>query len=189
MITSNYKIIIGDNDGDFLETIKYRLSQIGHTVLDTDTSGVGLIRKIRSLNPDIVIAEGNLKGMTGFEIGEILEGEGICPCIVSFKGEPSEYKTNLSRKRIKAYLKKPIDYNEIDYILKYSISEFEMIIKEDKKAKEKKIVDKGKKLLMDKYLLSEEDAYKYIRKKSMDKGITMYKMAQALIEVIKKSNK
>ncbi|KMT21761.1 ANTAR domain-containing response regulator [Clostridium cylindrosporum] len=181
----SYKIIIGDNDESFLETLKFRISQTGHRVLDTDTSGAALLRKIRSLSPDIVIAEATLKGVSGFEIADILEGEGICPCIVSFKGEPSQYKINISRKKVKTYLRKPVDYSEIDYLLKHSIDEFHRALKEEKKAKEKKTVDKAKKMLMEKYNLGEEDAYKYIRKKSMDKGSTMYKISLILIDVLK----
>lgn len=184
----SYKIIIGDNDETFLETIKFKLSQMGHIVLDTDTSGSGLLRKIRILNPDIVIAEATLKGISGFEIGDILEGEGACPCIVSFKGEPSQYKINLTRKRVKSYLKKPIDYREVDYILKHSLKELELSIKEEKKIKEKKIIDKAKKMIMDKYSLNEEGAYQYIRKKSMDRGTSMYKLSILLIDVLREKD-
>lgn len=186
---SNYKIIIGDNDQEFLHTLKFRLTNLGHMVLDTDTSGTNLIRKIRSQNPDIVIAEAGLKGISGFEIGEILENEGICPCIVSFKGEVSQYKINFSRKKVKSYLKKPVDYTEINYILKHSIDELEKYKKEEKKEKEKKYINKAKKMLMEKYNIKEEEAYKYIRKKSMDKGISMYKVSTLIIDLIKSSKK
>ncbi|MEF9952700.1 MAG: ANTAR domain-containing protein [Clostridium sp.] len=181
----SYKIIIGDHDCEFLEGLKFRLSGLSHNVLDTDTSGPSLLRKIRSLNPDIVIVEANMKGMTGFEIADILEGEGICPCIISFKGEASQYRIALSSKKTKAYLKKPIDYNELDYILNQSIRDFDFMIKEEKKKKEKKIIDKAKKMLMDKYSIDEEKAYTYIRKKSMEKKTTMYKISLLLIDILK----
>lgn len=183
----SYKIIIGDSDENFLDSIKFRLLQMGHRVLDVDTSGTSLIRKIRSLDPDIVIAEVTLKGISGFEIADILEGEGTCPCIVSFKGEPSQYKISLSRKKVKTYLKKPVDYNELDFILKHSLDELENALKEEKKEKEKKIINKAKKMLMEKYKVSEEEAYKYIRKKSMDKGTSMVKVSILIIDLIRKN--
>ncbi|MEG0005736.1 MAG: ANTAR domain-containing protein [Clostridium sp.] len=181
----SYKIIIGDNDIDFLEGLKFKLSGLSHQVIGWDTSGPSILRKIRSLNPDIVIVEANMKGISGFEIGEILEGEGICPCIISFKGEASQYRIALSLKKVKTYLKKPIDYNELDYILSQSVKDFEYILKEEKKRKEKKVIDKAKKMLMDKYSIDEEKAYTYIRKKSMDKKTTMYKISLLLIDLLK----
>lgn len=184
----SYKIIIGDNDEKFLDVIRSKLLQIGHTVLDIDTSGTGLLRKIRGLSPDIVIADANLKGLTGFEIAEVIEGENLCPCIISLKGDAFQYKLNFSRKKVKTYLKKPVDYNEINYILKHSLNEFNHSLKEDKKAKEKQIINKAKTLLMDKYKISEDEAYKYIRKKSMEKGINMYKLSLMLMDIIKKRN-
>lgn len=184
----SYKIIIGDNDERFLDVIKSKLLQMGHVVLDVDTSGTGLLRKIRSLSPDIVIADVNLKGLTGFEIAEIIEGENICPCIISLKGDAFQYKLNFSRKKVKTYLKKPVDYNEINHIIKHALNEFSHSLKDDKKSKEKQIVNEAKTLLMNKYKISEDEAYKYIRKKSMEKGINMYKLSLMLIDIIKKRN-
>lgn len=181
----NYKIIIGDNDTEFLEILKFRLISLGHLVLDTYTSGAPLLRKARMLNPDIVIVDANLKGISGFEIGEILENDGICPCIVSFKGEALEYKINISRKKVKTYLKKPIDFKELDYILKHALDEFENYKKEEKKNKEKVIINKAKKMLMNNYNIDEEKAYSYIRKKSMDKGLSKYKMSLLIIDLLK----
>lgn len=183
---SNYRIIIGDNDNKFIELLRIKLIELGHLVLDTYTSGSALLRKARMLNPDIVIVDVNLKGISGFEIGDILEGDGVCPCIVSFKGEALEYKINISRKKVKTYIKKPVNFNELEYILKHSLDEFDEFRKEEKKIEEKKIIYKAKKILINKYKMEENKAYNYIRKKSMDKGISMYKMSLMIIDLLKK---
>lgn len=182
---TSYKIIIGDNDIDFLNVLKNRLITMGHSVLDVDTSGTSLLRKVRGLSPDIIIAEANLKGISGFEIAEIIEGENLCPCIVSFKGEPLEYKINISRKKVKTYLKKPVDYKELEYILKHSIEELESCKKEEELIKGKRVINRAKRMLMVEYSLDEEKAYKYIKKKSMDKRLSMYKVALSIIDIIK----
>jgi response regulator NasT len=93
----NLRILIGDNDEIFLESFTLTLNQMGYNVVGTETSGTNLLRKIRNINPDIVIADVSLRGMGGFEISDIVEGEGLCPCIIIFKGNPSEYMLKLDK--------------------------------------------------------------------------------------------
>lgn len=178
------RIILGDNDNSFLLSAASMLVQMGHDVIDTDTSGSGLLRKIRTLNPDVVIVDVALRGMSGFEISDIVEGEGICPCIVSFRGNHSEYMLKLQQKIIFAYIQKPVNSITLSYAVENAYFNFKKFIDIDKKSKERQLIDKAKRLLIKKYGLSEDKAYEYIRKKSMDKCVSMHKIANAIIEAI-----
>jgi two-component system, response regulator PdtaR len=181
---SRLRIILGDNDSSFLLSATNMLVQMGHDVIDSDTSGSGLLRKIRTLNPDVVIVDVLLKGMSGFEISDIVEGEGICPCIISFKGNHSEYMIKLQQKIIYAYIQKPVSPVALSYAVENAYFNFKKFIDIDKKLKERQIIDKAKRLLIKQYGLTEDRAYEYIRKKSMDKCVSMYRISNAMIETV-----
>lgn len=159
------KIIIGDNDENFISSTSILLKNLGYNVIDTDTSGTALIRKIRTLKPDIVLVDVNIKGISGFEISNIVEGEGICPCIIMLKSNPSEYAVKLEQKMIYAYLQKPLNVSNVEYVIDNAYITFKKITELNSKINERKIIEKAKRLLMEKYNLSEEKAYEYIRKK------------------------
>jgi two-component system, response regulator PdtaR len=181
---SRLRIILGDNDNSFLLSASNMLVQMGYDVIDTDTSGSGLLRKIRTLNPDVVIVDVSLKGMSGFEISDIVEGEGICPCIISYRGSHSEYMLKLQQKIIFAYIQKPANPMELNYAVENAYFNFKKFIDKDRKLKERQLIDRAKRLLIKKYGLTEDKAYEYIRKKSMDKCLSMHRIANAIIEAI-----
>jgi AmiR/NasT family two-component response regulator len=180
------RIIIGDNDNGFLVQAVTLLTQAGYDVVHSDTSGTSLLRKIRSLNPDVVIADATLKGLSGFEISDIVEGEGVCPCIITFKSSPEEYALKLQKKIIYAYIQKPLNIETLRYAIENAYFNFKKFIELDRKLKERKIIEKAKGLLMKKYNMSEDKAYEYLRRKSMDKCLPMHKVAAVLIDVIEK---
>lgn len=186
---SKKKIIIGDNDKGFLSSTASLLSQMGYNVIDTDVSGAGLLRKIRMLNPDVAIVDVTLKGISGFEISDIVEGEGLCPCVITFKNNPSEYILKLQQKRVFAYVQKPISSVSLEYAIENAYSNFKKFIEVELKQKERKMIDKAKGYLIRKYGITEDKAYEYIRKKSMDKCISMYKVSLAIIDIIDEKEK
>ncbi|MCX7951267.1 MAG: ANTAR domain-containing protein [Clostridiales bacterium] len=183
------KVAVGDNDEEFLKSIQIMLNQLGFMVVALENSGTALIRKIRSINPDIVLADANLKGMNAFEIASVVEKEGICPCIVTIKGSIEEHYEKLKNKVVFAYIQKPINAINLKYAIESSYFNFKNIMEMDKKLKERKIIEKAKGLVMKKYNISEEKAYEYMRKKSMDKGVSLYRIAQAIIDIIENKDK
>jgi two-component system, response regulator PdtaR len=182
----NLRVVLGDNDAGFIAATSSLLNQVGYTVLGTDTSGASFLRKIRALNPDVAIVDVNIKGVSGFEISDILEGEGICPCIITFKSSPAEYALKLQEKLIYAYLQKPLNSGNLEYVIDNAYISFNKMMELKGKLKERKAVEKAKGLLMRKYKMSEEKAYDYMRKKSMDRGATLYKVALMIIDLIEK---
>jgi len=183
------KVAVGDNDEEVLKAIQIMLVQMGFNVIALETSGSALLRKIRSLNPDVSIIDVNLKGMSAFEISDVAEKQGICPCIITIKGSVDEYYDKLKNKLVFAYLQKPINAFNLRYAIETAYFNYKNIMNIEKKLKERKIIDKAKGLIMQKYNLSEEKAYEYIRKKSMDKGISMARIAQAIIDIIEEKDK
>lgn len=183
------KVAVGDNDEEVLKSIQIMLVQMGCNVVALETSGSALLRKIRSLNPDVSIIDVNLRGMSAFEISNVVEKQGICPCIITIKGSIDEYYDKLKDKLVFAYLQKPINAFNLRYAIESAYFNYKNLINMDKKLKERKIIDKAKGLIMKKYNLTEERAYEYIRKKSMDKGVSMARIAQAIIDIIEDKDK
>lgn len=178
------RILIGDNEEEFLTYLSSMLNLLGYDVIGTDTSGTGLIRKIKNLSPQVVIADCSLRGMSGFEISDIVERGGICPCIITFKNSPYEYELKLQQKIIYAYVQKPVNPGTIGYIIESAYFNFKRITQLDRKLCERKVLEKAKGMLMKRYGFSEEKAYEYIKKKSMDKGVPAFKIAKTIIEII-----
>ncbi|MEW6009369.1 MAG: response regulator [Candidatus Omnitrophota bacterium] len=68
-MTTNYKILIADDETQCVEAIYSHLSQSGYEII-TAFDGAEALEKIKNENPDIIILDINMPKMNGFEVLE-----------------------------------------------------------------------------------------------------------------------
>lgn len=184
---AQYKIIIADSNEVTRTTLKSILLQNGYFVYETQ-DGSSTVRLARSLKPDLVIIDNNIIGISGFEIIKIFEEGRISPVLFISNTIGKEFMEELREKCNFTYVTRSLDRNSLVQIIDYIIYNSKKIVKmldeidQLKRAIEsRKKIEKAKGLLMKVKGMSEDDAYKYMRKRSMDKGIPMEQIADAII--------
>jgi two-component system, response regulator / RNA-binding antiterminator len=92
---------------------------------------------------------------------------------------------------VNAYIIDGFDTQRLGSIIKVAISRFESyqkivheLTKTRQQLEDRKLIDKAKGLLMKNKNMDEQQAYKMIRKISMDKGKTMGEISRSIIELI-----
>ena len=88
-----------------------------------------------------------------------------------------------------AYIIKPINPEQLDAAVEFSINnvikvnELQLkIMGLETELKNRKLIDKAKGIVMKKLKNSEDEAYQYLRKKSMDLAVPMSKLAAMIID-------
>jgi len=66
------RILAIDDEEAVLSLLKFKLSQFGHEVI-TANNGIDGIRKARKLEPDIILLDLVMPGMSGFRVCELLK--------------------------------------------------------------------------------------------------------------------
>lgn len=164
----------------------------GYSVIAEARDGYQALRLARTLRPDLVLAEDGLPGMSGIELGRILAAEKIAPVLVIAKERLHLFQEVASGKdRVEppiGYVMPPLAecnlFPAIENLLSYySYSQaLELEIKNlHEKIETRKVVERAKGILMDKYGLTEAEAYRRIQKQSMDKCLPMRNIAEAII--------
>ena len=184
----NYKIVVADSDRKNREMICAMLIARGYKVYQAHDSGE-VLRVSRSLFPDLVIMDTGLMGINAFNTARILEEDKVSNVIFISNKVDSEFYEQLKNMNIFAYVTKPIMPEQLYQTVEFSInSMLKMndlqlkIMNLETELKNRKLIDKAKGIVMKKLKISEEDAYKYLRKKSMDLAAPMYKVAANIIE-------
>jgi response regulator NasT len=182
------KIILALNDVNELGKIKHYLASQGFDAIEECTNGTTAIRRIHTLRPDLIIVDYNLKGMNGMQIAEIVQQNDIAPVIViksSIEGDL--WLTDDNSSNI-VFLHRPITKSALLQTIQLSLISYNRVtkLKEEIRAlketlSERKNIEKAKGILMKKYGLNENDAHKKLQKQSMDKGIPIKELAQAII--------
>ncbi|MDR2772857.1 MAG: ANTAR domain-containing protein [Elusimicrobiota bacterium] len=189
---SKGKIILAASK-EMAASLKKKIEPISFLLLDWSFSGNETIRKTTTLFPDLVISDYSLSDMTGLELARSIEDLRICPVIILASPEQTEYINDLKTSSLDIFcVSKPINPIVLNHTISLAIKltkrihEYEYQINNLKKQlDDRKIIEKAKGILMKKFNLSEEEAYKEMRSKSMNSSKPIEEIAKTIIDMFK----
>jgi response regulator NasT len=182
------KIFLASQDTALRKRLKNMLSKNSYNVVGEAGDAISALRLIRAMGPDLVIVDFELQGMPAMDLIKIIEEDRIAPVIIIASTWERELVEKNRQSWIFAFLVRPIDERNLLAAADSALMNFErMLILEKEVAKLKdtletrKVVEKAKGLLMEKLALTELEAFRKIQHQSMDKGIPMKQVADAII--------
>ena len=187
-MTNRTKILIAEDEAIIRLDLKESLEAEGYEVVGETGRGDEVIGLVRSLEPDLVILDIKMPGMTGIQAAEIITEEGLAAVILLTAFSQQELVQQASNAGVLAYLVKPFQRSDLVPSIELALGRFKEItvLKEEKTLLEnnlesRKVIDRAKGMLTDKYGLKESDAYRYIQKKAMTERTTMKDIAETIL--------
>ena len=187
-MTNRTKILIAEDDAIIRLDLKESLEAEGYEVVGETGRGDEVIGLVRSLEPDLVILDIKMPGMTGIQAAEIITEEGLAAVILLTAFSQQELVQQASNAGVLAYLVKPFQRSDLVPSIELALARYKEItlLKEEKTLLEnnlesRKVIDRAKGMLTDKYGLKESDAYRYIQKKAMTERTTMKDIAETIL--------
>ncbi len=170
------------------------LSANSFVITHIEKSGNEVLRKVNQLLPDIIIADYSLQDMTGYDLAVKIEELKICPTIILANSFQSDNIDELKKGSLDIFcITKPINKQvlihttELAVRLSHKFRTIEEKINSlEHQIEERKNVDRARGILMKKFNMDEETAYKNLRKKAMDSGRTINEIAKAIISMFEK---
>ena len=182
------KILIAEDEAIIRLDLKESLEAEGYEVVGETGRGDEVIGLVRSLEPDLVILDIKMPGMTGIQAAEIITEEGLAAVILLTAFSQQELVQQASNAGVLAYLVKPFQRSDLVPSIELALGRYKEItlLKEEKTLLEnnlesRKVIDRAKGMLTDKYGLKESDAYRYIQKKAMTERTTMKDIAETIL--------
>ena len=153
------------------------------------TDGIEAVEICKKLQPDIVLLDIKIPYISGLKVANILKENNFKGCIIILTAyNIVEYIQEASNTIVMGYILKPIDESIFLERLKLIYKNYKLyddlkkeVEETKKKLEERKIIERAKGIVMAKYTLSEEEAYKKMRDLSMQKRISMFKLAEIII--------
>ena len=187
-MTNRTKILIAEDEAIIRLDLKESLEAEGYEVVGETGRGDEVIGLVRSLEPDLVILDIKMPGMTGIQAAEIITEEGLAAVILLTAFSQQELVQQASNAGVLAYLVKPFQRSDLVPSIELAMGRYKEItlLKEEKTLLEnnlesRKVIDRAKGMLTDKYGLKESDAYRYIQKKAMTERTTMKDIAETIL--------
>lgn len=185
---SQVKILIADDESIIRLDLKTLLEEMGHIVIAEAADGQRALELARSLKPDVVIMDIKMPVMDGLDAAKVIAQEKIAPVVLLTAYSQKDLIERAKEAGVYAYLVKPFQESDLLPAIEIAISRYleqqdleSQLGDLEEKLETRKLVDRAKGILMDKYQMNESEAFRRIQQQSMNQRRTMKEIAEALI--------
>jgi len=185
---NNYSVVVADSSETSRKMICNLLAKKGYRIYQA-TDGAGAIRIARKIFPNLVIIDENIWGIKAYDAACIIEEDKLSTVIFITSSPNLNFYEKLKRMNVFAYINRPINADQLYQIVEFTLMNSSKISNLEKKVKkledtiaDRKKIDRAKRLLMEKKHITEDEAYKLLRKKSMDECISLGKIAEKILK-------
>ena len=147
----------------------------GYDVVGAASDGLQAIDLCRKLKPDLVLMDIKMPKLDGIQAAKLILEENLVAALImltAYSGK--DFVDKVKEIGALGYIVKPIDEIKL-------IPQIEIAIHKGKEIEEIILKFKAKELLMENFSLSENDAYKKLRRLSMDKQCSLLETSKILI--------
>lgn len=182
------RIVIAEDESIIRLDLKETLEEEGYLVVADTGRGDLAVDLVRLHQPDVAIFDIKMPGLDGLQAAKIVVGEKICPVVMLTAFSQREIIEQARDAGALAYLVKPFQRTDLVPAVELAIGRFEEIkalngeveaLGEQLEAR--KVFDRAKGILIDKFFLSEHDAYDFIQKQAMISRAKMRAIADQII--------
>ncbi len=182
------KVVIADDESIIRLDLKTLLEEMGHIVIGEAADGARALELTRSLKPDVVIMDIKMPVMDGLDAAKVIAEEKIAPVVLLTAYSQKDLIERAKEAGVYAYLVKPFQESDLMPAIEIAISRYleqhdltEQLGSLEQKLETRKLVDRAKGILMDKYQMNEAEAFRRIQQQSMNQRRSMKEIAEALI--------
>jgi response regulator NasT len=182
------RIIIAEDDTVIRMDLKEELQRQGYLVIGDVGDGQSAVNLSRELRPDLVVMDIRMPQMDGITAAEILTREKIAPVVLLTAFSDQELIEQARNAGVIHYVTKPWRSSDLKPAIEIALNRFQEFRAMETRVKDledhlatRKVVERAKGVLMRKYDLNEQDAFRRIQKASMNNRKSMKEVAEAIL--------
>ena len=182
------RIILAEDDAVIRMDLKEELERQGYLVVGQVGDGQSAVNLARELRPDLVIMDIRMPEMDGIAAAEILTREKLAPVLLLTAFSEDDLIERARNAGVVHYVTKPWRQSDLKPAIEIALSRFQEFRAIESKVKDleqsletRKYVERAKGVLMDKYKLTEQEAFRRIQKLSMNNRKSMREVAEAIL--------
>ncbi len=185
---SRTRIVIAEDEAIIRLDLKETLTEEGYEVVADSGRGDEALALVRELRPDVAILDIKMPGNDGLAVARAISDERLCAVLVLTAFSQRELVAQAAQSGVLAYLVKPFAAGELVAAIEIALARFgeaqalvEVVTDYAEQLQTRKVVERAKGLLMDKYGFREGDAFAFMRRTAMNQRRPMRAVADDLL--------
>ncbi|MGH2676102.1 MAG: ANTAR domain-containing response regulator [Actinomycetota bacterium] len=183
------RVVLAEDETLILLDLREMLEEEGYEVVGEAGDGEAAVRLARELAPDVVVLDIKMPGVDGLAAADRISKERIAPVVMLTAFGQKELVDEAAGAGAMGYLMKPFQKADVVPAIELAMARYrEARALEDEvtdlteRLEARKLTDRAKGVLMDRYAMSETDAFRFIQKTAMDRRMRMAEVARLLLE-------
>ena len=184
----NTRIVIAEDEAIIRLDLRETLEEEGYIVVADTGRGDDAIELVRQHKPDVAIFDIKMPGLDGLDAARVVSAEKICPVVMLTAFSQREVIEQARDAGALAYLVKPFQKTDLVPAIELAIGRFRelMTLSGERDAlgeqlELRKLLDRAKGLLIDKFSMTEQSAFDFIQKNAMSTRAKMVDVANQIL--------
>ncbi len=182
------RIVIAEDEAIIRLDLRETLEEEGYQVVADCGRGDDAIELVRQHRPDVAIFDIKMPGLDGLGAARVVSAEKLCPVVMLTAFSQREVIEQARDAGALAYLVKPFQKTDLVPAIELAIGRFRemMTLSGERDAlgeqlELRKLLDRAKGLLIDKYSMTEQSAFDFIQKNAMSTRAKMVDVANQIL--------
>jgi response regulator NasT len=182
------RIVIAEDEAIIRLDLRETLEEEGYLVVADTGRGDDAIELVRQYKPDVAIFDIKMPGLDGLDAARVVSAERICPVVMLTAFSQREVIEQARDAGALAYLVKPFQKTDLVPAIELAIGRFRemMTLSGERDAlgeqlELRKLLDRAKGLLIDRYSMTEQSAFDFIQKNAMSTRAKMVDVANQIL--------
>lgn len=182
------RIVIAEDEAIIRLDLRETLEEEGYQVVADCGRGDDAIELVRQHRPDVAIFDIKMPGLDGLGAARVVSAEKLCPVVMLTAFSQREVIEQARDAGALAYLVKPFQKTDLVPAIELAIGRFRemMTLSGERDAlgeqlELRKLLDRAKGLLIDKYSMTEQSAFEFIQKNAMSTRAKMVDVANQIL--------
>lgn len=182
-------LLVTDTDKP-IGDLRQALARLGYDMLAEVATPAALPRVVEEQRPDVVIIDTESPSRDTLEQLAVMNKTAPRPVLMFSNNADQQLIRDAVGAGVSAYLVEGLEAERLAPILEVALARFarevqllKRLADAETELADRKLIDRAKRLLMDRRKMSEQDAYAALRKRAMDQGMKLAEVARQLVSM------
>jgi response regulator NasT len=184
-----FRIVIAEDEPLTRRDLAEMLRDMGHQVVGQARNGRDALTLVEDQDPDIVLLDVVMPDLDGIETARRVSRQR--PVVLLTAHSSPDYVSRALDAGVMAYLGKPFREQDLAPTIQLAVSNFlaqsqlsQRVQRLSRQLEARKVIERARGLLMEKDGLSEGEAYRRLRELSMERGLPLARVSEAVIAAL-----